>query len=56
MSKRVKTIDDFSAEELAAMPRSARPIGHPKLTEKEFAEKYAYKRRIGKTAKDHRRR
>lgn len=53
MSK-IKTIDDFTAQELSMMPKTARPIGVRPLSPKDFAEKYADRVRHGKTVKDQR--
>lgn len=51
MAIRTRTIDDFSAEEIRAMPKSARPIGVRPLSEKDILNKYASRVRVGKTAK-----
>lgn len=47
-----RTVDDFTAVQINAMPRSARPIGVRRLTEAEMRTKYADRVRHGKTAKD----
>ena len=48
-----KTVDDFTAAQINAMPKSARPIGVRPLSEQEMRVKYADRVRHGKTAKDH---
>lgn len=48
----VRRIEDFTAAELSAMPRSARPMGFMKLSPDQFAFKYARCVRHGKTRKD----
>jgi hypothetical protein len=52
----IRTIDDLTPAELNAMPKTARPIGVRKLSEKEILNKYADRIRHGKTARDHARR
>lgn len=49
---RVRTIDDFTAAEINAMPKTARPIGRRKVSEAEKTVLYARCVRHGKTAKD----
>lgn len=49
---KVRTIDDFTAQELKMMPKTARPIGVPPISPKDFAEKYSNRVRHGKTKKD----
>lgn len=56
MSIRVRTIDDFTAQEIAAMPKTARPIGRRQLNEQQIREKYADRVRHGKTARERARR
>ena len=49
---RIRTIDDFTAAEIARMPKTARPIGRRKVTEEEKKVLYARCVRHGKTARD----
>jgi len=51
MPMHTKNVDDFTAAQINAMPRSARPIGVRKLTDAEMHTKYADRVRHGKTAK-----
>lgn len=46
---------ELTAQELNMLPKTARPIGVPHISEKDFIEKYADRVRHGKTKKDHRR-
>lgn len=50
-----KTVGSFTASEIAAMPKTARPIGCKTLSEQDFRNKYADRVRHGKTAKDRKR-
>lgn len=52
----IKTVDDFTAQQLNAMPKSARPISFRPLNPESINKKYSDRRRTGKTAKDHKRR
>lgn len=49
---RIRTIDDFTAAEINAMPKSARPIGRRKVSEAEKRTLYARCVRHGKTARE----
>lgn len=44
---------EYTAAELAMMPRTARPLAFVPSTDKELAIKYASRVRHGKTKKDH---
>lgn len=51
-----KAKKEYSAAEIMAMPKTARPLAFEPLNEKEMATKYADRVRHGKTARDHKRR
>lgn len=51
---KVRTIDDFTAQEINMMPKTARPIGVRPLNPESMRTKYADRVRHGKTVKDHR--
>lgn len=53
MRKKENGTREYTAAEIQAMPKTARPIGFSPSNEKELAAKYADRVRHGKTAKDH---
>lgn len=46
---------EYTAAEIAAMPKSARPLAFEPLSDKDMAKKYADRVRHGKTKRDHKR-
>lgn len=49
-------VKEYTAAQINAMPKSARPINVEPITEKSMLAKYADRKRTGKTAKDKARR